>query len=476
MGINMFGKHKIKKITKKVLYITAGAALSCALFFSLGTSLPYLHHKKADDEIVEKFAERSFYGETPGAERIRHITDNKEALIMRLRLINSAKSEIILTTFEFFDDESGRDILSALSDAAKRGVKVRLLIDAYKGSELKNSGWAKYLASLDNTEIRLYNPVNALKPWKAQSRMHEKYIIADRQTYLLGGRNTNDRFLGNYGDKYESTDRDVLVYTEQPDDGSSVTELYKYFEDYFNHPDCVNLDSDDDGYTDKVKARCERLRELYPEAYTDAAISEMTYPVNKISLLTGQTSTGNKAPNVWYQLIELMKTGNDVIIQTPYIMCGEEMYADLASLSEGRSVSLIINSPFTGSNNFGNADYKNEYEKVHSLGMRVCEHTGEVSHHTKTIVIDDRLSIIGSFNFDMRSTYIDSELMLVIDSPTLNAELRAELDMYMESSRITDPDGTVVRGEGYDETSLSVPEKLKSFALRTFIPIVRHLI
>lgn len=469
-------KYKIKKITKKLICITAGAMVSAALFFSLGTALPYIHHKKADPAVIEKFSDRGFYGETPGKERIRHITGNKEALIMRLRLINSAKSEIILTTFEFFDDESGRDILSALSEAAKRGVKIRLLIDAYKGNELKNSGFAKYLAALDNTEIRLYNPVNALKPWKAQSRMHEKYIIADRQIYLLGGRNTNDRFLGDYGDKKESTDRDILVYTEEPSDTSSVTELYRYFEAYFKHTDCVELDSDDTGYAEKVKARCERLKELYPDAYKAADFREMTYPVNKISLISGQTSTGNKSPDVWYQLTALMKTGSDVIIQTPYIMCGKEMYADLSSLAEGRTVSLIINSPFTGANNFGNADYQNEYEKVQSLGMRVCEHTGKVSHHTKTIVIDDRLSIIGSFNFDMRSTYIDSELMIVIDSDELNSELRAEFDGYMESSRITAPDGTVVRGEGYEESEPSFSEKLKSFALRTFIPIVRHLI
>ncbi len=472
----MVRKHRIKKLVKKLLYIIAAIALSFALFLSLGTTLPYISHKKASEEIIEAFDERSFYGNKKSTERIRHITDNKEALIARLALINSAKHEIVLTTFEFFDDESGQDILSALSEAAERGVKIRMLVDAYKGNELKNSRFARYLASLENTEVKLYNPLKALKPWKAQSRMHEKYIIADRQIYLLGGRNTNNRFLGEYGDKYLSSDRELLVYTNTPDETSSVAALYKYFEEYFSHEDCVTLNYHDTSCESEIKSRCETLKKLYPEAYTEIDLNELTIPVNKISLVSGQTVTGNKSPDVWYQLIELMKTGNNIIIQTPYIMCGKEMYSDLASLSEGRSVSLLINSPFTGSNTFGNADYLNEREKIYSLGMRVYEHTGDVSHHTKTIVIDDRLSIIGSFNFDMRSAYIDSELMLVIDSPELNRELRDELGKYMDSSRMILPDGTVVRYEGYEEINPSLPAKLKSYALRAFIPFIRHLI
>ena len=48
--------------------------------------------------------------------------------------------------------------------------------------------------------------------------------------------------------------------------------------------------------------------------------------------------------------------------------------------------------------------------------------------HTKSILIDDRLSLIGSFNWDMRSVYLDTELMLLVDCPALNAALRERTD------------------------------------------------
>ena len=50
--------------------------------------------------------------------------------------------------------------------------------------------------------------------------------------------------------------------------------------------------------------------------------------------------------------------------------------------------------------------------------------------HTKTVLIDNRLSVVGSYNLDMRSTYLDTELMLVIDSKRLNQQIRTTENEY----------------------------------------------
>ena len=67
------------------------------------------------------------------------------------------------------------------------------------------------LSSHPNVEIRIYNPLNLLTPWKLMGRMHDKYVIVDEKAYLLGGRNTFDYFIGNYTDENVSYDREVLV-------------------------------------------------------------------------------------------------------------------------------------------------------------------------------------------------------------------------------------------------------------------------
>ena len=66
--------------------------------------------------------------------------------------------------------------------------------------------------------------------------------------------------------------------------------------------------------------------------------------------------------------------------------------------------------------------------------------------HTKSILIDDRLSLIGSFNWDMRSAYLDTELMLLVDCPALNAAPREQTEEMMRQSRLVLPGGTETAG------------------------------
>ena len=53
------------------------------------------------------------------------------------------------------------------------------------------------LASYENVEVGVYNPVTPVNLFKVNYRMHDKYLIVDEKMYLLGGRNSNDIFLGD---------------------------------------------------------------------------------------------------------------------------------------------------------------------------------------------------------------------------------------------------------------------------------------
>ena len=59
--------------------------------------------------------------------------------------------------------------------------------------------------------------------------MHNKYLIADGKTYILGGRNTYNYFLGNFPG-HKNYDRDVLVVCDNPQNENSVRQLQDYFE------------------------------------------------------------------------------------------------------------------------------------------------------------------------------------------------------------------------------------------------------
>src|SRR5699024_8743137 len=124
-----------------------------------------------------------------------YIDDNMEALKYRLRMIEEAEEEIILSTFDFHADQAGKDILSSLQNAADKGVSVKIIVDGISGlMDMKWNPWFHALASHENVKIKIYNPVHLLKPWKIQARLHDKYLIIDEKMYLLGGRNTTNLF------------------------------------------------------------------------------------------------------------------------------------------------------------------------------------------------------------------------------------------------------------------------------------------
>ena len=72
------------------------------------------------------------------------------------------------------------------------------------------------------------NPVTPLNLFKLNYRMHDKYLIIDEKIYLLGGRNSNDIFLGDQTEDI-NVDRDILVYDTSEGKGESLLQLEDYF-------------------------------------------------------------------------------------------------------------------------------------------------------------------------------------------------------------------------------------------------------
>lgn len=145
-------------------------------------AIPYIQHKNVSVSYQKKFAKQSFYSDTAGTERVAYINDNTDALLYRLHMLDEAKDEIILSTFDFNADKSGQDMMASLLHAADRGVSVRILVDGISGFlDVKRNSWFQALASHENVSIRIYNPINLLKPWNLQARMHDKYVIVDQK-------------------------------------------------------------------------------------------------------------------------------------------------------------------------------------------------------------------------------------------------------------------------------------------------------
>ncbi len=403
---------------------------------------------------------------TDGTERAVIVEDNSDALLSRVRMIQNAQSEIILSTFDFMSDESGRIMIGALCEAAEKGVKVEVLVDGFDG--VLHMKWNPYFYALsanENVTLIMYNEINPFTMYKGMARMHDKYLVVDRQIYMLGGRNTFNYFLGDYSN-YKNYDRDVLVWRRKPaaqQENASVNELLAYYETVKNSGECSSFahgKSLADRYC--VKHAMERIEEEYEkycseheELSDEYSYEDNTFQVESIALLSNPVNAGVKEPVVWHKLMSLIGSAKESVkLHTPYIICNDMMYDTIKDAAAGKEVTVMTNSVANNGNSFGAADLEKNRDRMLDTGVTLLEYDGGVSYHGKSMVIDDDISVVGSFNMDMRSAYLDTELMLVIKSDELNAQLRTIMSEYEKSAVTALPDGS------YDNPNNVVPQEI----------------
>ncbi|MDO5417809.1 MAG: phospholipase D family protein [Lachnospiraceae bacterium] len=436
------------------------------IVFILGAVLPYAWQPKVSRNMTEQFQPDDFYGASETGERACIISDNETALEERIRLISQAEKRIILSTFEFDADESGKDVLSALMAAAERGVEVSVIADGFPGVlQFPGNPYFHAFTGTPGVEMKVYNPVRVWKPWTLMGRLHDKYLIVDDSTYLLGGRNTYDFFLGE-GTGYQNYDWDVLVWCKEKEEGAagvlenkSVGQLLNYFDSVWYHPESKRFYSrfrqklsSVSKAEEELKTRYAGLQKEHPDWFEACDYEEKTFPVNQIRLLSNPVQTGVKEPVVFYQMTELMKSAREEVrFHTPYIICNDWMLERLKEVCQSvDSVQMMTNSVANNGNPFGAMDYQYHKQKILDTGVEILEYDGGVSYHGKCFAIDDRLSGIGSFNWDMRSAYLDTELMLVLDSEGLNRQLREVMKQYEKESLKVRKDGTVRIPDGLE--------------------------
>lgn len=461
-------QKKRRRINVKGILRIILICLGCFLIYvALGAILPFAVTKNKSGDLTHEIA--AFYEPSNLKERAALVEENEDALITRLSMIEEAKKEIILSTFDIRTGKSTTDIFSALIAAADRGVKVKVYVDGMYGL-IHMTGQTIFEAagSHENLEIRYYNTPNLLMPWTINGRMHDKYLVVDDQMVLLGGRNTFDYFVGSYTPNSVGYDREVLIWQGEKDEKGvgAVAQVKTYFKENWDNSCSKTVFDKKKGK--KIEEELESLRQHYKEMKENEKfpVSEdwqgRTVEIENAVLVTNPTHIMKKSPDVWYTMSELMKQAKEnVIIQTPYAVFSKDMYKGIEEIAKTvPDTKMLINSTAVGDNVVASCDYTKNWKKVVGTGMPVYEYHGEHSCHGKSILIDDQLSAIGSYNFDMRSTYIDTETMLVINGKEFQKLLRKEVKKIEDESLLRKADGSYETDEAVEEKHLSTGGKV----------------
>ena len=419
-------------------------------------------------------------------DRATILPTGEQALDARLNLIANAKSSLVVGTYLFADDESGKTIAAALLSAAERGVHVRVLTDGLVGgANLLGSDLGYAMGGHPNIELRYYNPLNLLAPWGLNARYHEKYVLADDRIFVLGGRNVSDEFLTGEDDPHYNYDMDVLLYRDSPAGDSAAAALSAYFDGLWDTL-CAPQFEAVPGYrqeaVDKLRAslalRYEAICRERAEAVAPINWAALTVPIDGFALLTNPTTPSVKAPALWTRLIGLMREAEErVWIQTPYLVLNSQMRDDLAEAAAlPTEFAVLTNSRAVGNNIVASADLLLQRGTLTRMDMALYEFQGDASMHTKTMLIDHDLSVFGSFNFDMRSAYIDTEVMLAVKSEEINAMLEQHMLAMRAQSLPVQDDGSYGANEGVRPAEIPWGKDLLIHIASPFILLVRFLV
>lgn len=277
---------------------------------------------------------------------------------------------------EFYVFKSGilGDALRALLiAAAKRGCRVRVLLDAYGSDELR----ADYWRDLDNAggEIRWFNPKRLLR---LSFRDHRKLVVVDASHAMVGGCNVGDEYAG---DGIETGWRDLGIAASG---GAIVLALQQSFAQMWTHADF--------GVT-----AIAQFRKWRREARLASDDSEL--------LLAG---AGMNGARMRARLHHDVAKGRDIRVLAAYFLPSRRLRRLLIQRATTGSVSVIV----PANTDVALAHWASRYiiRQMQPSGVRFYEYQPAMLH-AKLVVVDDA-AYVGSANLDVRSHQINYELLL----------------------------------------------------------------
>lgn len=412
---------------------------------------------------------------------VRLLPGGDQAFDARIALVQAARHTVDAQYYVVAGDTSGRQFLRELRDAALRGVRVRLLVD-----DLYAGGDDEMLAGLSahaNVEVRVFNPLpvrsggprtrvllSLHEIGRVNRRMHNKLFIADNSFAITGGRNIADEYFGR-SKPANFIDMDALLA------GPAVRALSASFDAFWNGPLSYPFEAIAAGdrpapahARERFAALVRDIGRFMPPASEHDALGRGPVGAQlaqglvelvpaKVRVIADAIVQGPFASDaggnvdeaggpqgregaVMAANLDLFRAArSEVLVVSPYFVPMPRMIEALTHASrEGASVSVMTNSLATTDEplvHYGYARYRSAllqmgatlYELMpasepHPAWSDAESGRGSLGRlHAKLAVVDRRWFYVGSMNMDRRSAHCNTELGLIVDSPTLAGEL-----------------------------------------------------
>jgi len=305
------------------------------------------------------------------------------------RDIRQAKTSVNLETYIFQPDRAGRQFADAMIAAAKRGVQVRLLVDAW-GSKLAELGKELEAAGV---KVRKYRPLRLITIYKVGKRTHRKILVVDGKIAYTGGLGIDDRWLGDARNPKEWRDTQVRVA------GPVVDQMQAIFAEDWTY----------------VTGEILVGQAFYPKREPTGGDVE----AQAIKVSRGDASS--LAKMLYYMAIQ--SSGKTLDIQNAYFLPDKQVRdALVAAAARGVEVRVMVPGRHNDIPMVRSSSWLH-YGELLKGGVKIYEYLPTMMHN-KTMTVDGVFSTIGSINFDSRSLNANAEESLAFYSRSLAEKVR----------------------------------------------------
>jgi len=408
-------------------------------------------------EALELDAERS--------SAVQPLREGKSAFAARVALIDRAERSIDMQCYIWHRDLTGVLMLERLRAVADRGVAVRLLLDDNGISDL--DAILAELNAHENIAVRLYNPFGLRSPRlvnylfdfvRLNRRMHGKSLTVDGALTIAGGRNVGDEYFDT-GDEPFFVDLDVIAAGAVVADLARVFAQFWFSRSAYRFERVVRTSPEKPGALDRALMAFKASEEYrryrkdlagHGEARSLAA-GELDLEPVAATLVSdapdktlGSVLAGHLMVDELAEILANVERRLDLV--SPYFVPGKRGMAEFLRLAKrGVRLRVLTNSLVASDVTLVHAGYRKYRRQLLEGGIELYELKPQASPparradagalgssgsslHAKTFAADGRTVFVGSFNFDPRSVWLNTELGLVIESETIARELSGMME------------------------------------------------
>ncbi|MDD2198045.1 MAG: cardiolipin synthase [Bacteroidales bacterium] len=355
---------------------------------------------------LARFIRNSSTSPLTGNNSVKLLLNGEEKFPALLDALEGATSHIHLEYYIYENDETGNSIVDMLIKKAQQGVEVRFMYDDF-GSRGLNKHFIRKLEkngieTVPFYKIKWYALVNRLN-----YRNHRKIIVIDGKKSFIGGINISNRYRNDNKPENSLYWRDTHLMIDGP---------ATFFLQYLFLCD----------WNFSAKSKLQFGPDYFPIFSKESEIRDELVQI----VSSGPDS---KLPVILYSLLEAIGSAKErVLVTSPYFIPGESlMDALIIAAKSGVEIKLLI--PGVSDSMIVNSAARSYYTDLLQHGVRIFEYQkGFV--HSKAMIIDDNLAVVGSANMDYRSFDLNFEVNAMLYSKTITEQLQEAFNNDLKHS------------------------------------------